>query len=121
MKLWMRYLKEQKISILLCLIIVGLLVGVGSLYQIENVGKLLYAAFLALVVWGAAGIFRGMKYVSESKKLEEIYRHFEQSGELLTGIGDMRNGEHIKEAGTFSEAQWLLALRICEEMEKKSS
>lgn len=118
MKLWMRYLKEQKISILLCLIIVGLLVGVGSLYQIENVGKLLYAAFLALVVWGAAGIFRGMKYVSESKKLEEIYRHFEQSGELLTGIGDMRNGEHIKEAGTFSEAQWLLALRICEEMEK---
>ncbi len=52
MRLWIRYIKEQKTVMALWFISVCLFVGVGALYHLENLNKLLYAALLTLVVWG---------------------------------------------------------------------
>ena len=120
MRLWIRYIKEQKAVLLLWLISVFLFVGVGALYHVENLNKLLYAALLTFVVWGAAGFLMGMRYVNKSRRLEEMYRHFEQSGELVLDDWNLKQEERLEEAGTFEEAQLLFLSCVCEEMYKNN-
>lgn len=120
MRLWIRYIKEQKAAILRCLISVFFLVSVGALYHLENLNKLLYAALLALVAWGAAGFLMGMRYVDRSRRLEEVYRHFEQSGELLLDDWSLKQEERLEGAGTLEEAQLLFLSCIYDEMRKNN-
>ncbi|MCM1542519.1 MAG: sensor histidine kinase [Blautia sp.] len=77
-------MREKRVAAALYFITVLLFLAVGGLYHIENFPKLLYGAVLTLVFWGAAGIWKGTAYVRRCRKLEEIVRHYEQSGELLT-------------------------------------
>lgn len=42
MKLWVRYLREKKTAIALYVVTVLLFVATGSLYHLENLGKLSY-------------------------------------------------------------------------------
>ncbi|MCM1213641.1 MAG: sensor histidine kinase [Lachnospiraceae bacterium] len=84
MRYWIRFLREKRVAAALYLITVFLFLAVGGLYHIENLPKLLYGAILALIFWGAAGIWKGTAYVRRCRKLEDTVRHYEQSGELLT-------------------------------------
>ena len=77
MKLWLRYFREKKGTVFLYLLTVFLFLTVGSLYHIENLEKLSYAALLTLVFWVLAGLWNGWKYVRRSRRLEEVFRHFE--------------------------------------------
>lgn len=83
MRLWWRYVKEKRRVLLLCFLTIFVFLAVGTLYHIENLEKLLYAALLVLVLWGAAGIRQGMRYVAKSKKLEREVRLLEQNGEAV--------------------------------------
>lgn len=84
MKFWIRFLKDKRVAAALCFGTVFLFLAVGGLYHMENFPKLLYAALLTLILWGAAGIWRGIVSVKNCRKLEETARHYEQSGELRT-------------------------------------
>jgi len=84
MKYWFCFLKEKRMTAALYFATVLLFLAVGGLYHIENFPRLLYAALLTSVLWGAAGIERGIAYVRHCRKLEATARHYEQSGELLT-------------------------------------
>jgi len=123
MRLWVRYLREKRVTIVLCLLTAAVFVTVGSLYHIENLEKLLYAALLASVIWGTAGFLRGMEYVRRSAQLEETARHFEQSGELLLGEwnpGDAEGGEEsLTDAESLADAQGMLMLLMRETYEKE--
>lgn len=87
MKLWLRYFREKKGTVFLYLLTVFLFLTVGSLYHIENLEKLSYAALLTLVFWVLAGLWNGWKYVRRSRRLEEVFRHFEQSRQAALGDG----------------------------------
>lgn len=81
-RLWMQYLGEKKIAVCLYFMTVLLFVVTCCLYQIENTGKLLYAALLTFALWAGAGIVYGMRYVQRRKALETALKEFEQSKEL---------------------------------------
>lgn len=83
MRLWLRYIKEKRITLLLYAGTVFFFVAVGSMYHIENLEKLLYAAFLTSIIWGIAGLWDGYRYVKRSTRLERNFAHFGQSKELL--------------------------------------
>lgn len=83
LRLWARYFREKRKIIVLYGVTIFLFVAVGTLYHMENLGGFLYAALLSTVLWGMAGIVGGLKYVRQSRGLEEAARHFRQSGELL--------------------------------------
>lgn len=115
MRLWVRYLREKRSIVLLYLITVFFFVTVGSLYHIENLEKLLYAALLTLVIWAVAGFCRGLRYVRQSIRLEEEFRYFEETGELPgkeeRGTDDSAEDE-MEDAESFRKAQerllWLV-------------
>jgi len=83
-RFWIRFIKEKRVAAALYFTTVLLFLAVGVLYHIENFPGLLYAALLTLVIWTAAGIWRGAVYVGRCRKLEAAARHYEQSAELLT-------------------------------------
>lgn len=83
MRFWIRYLKEKRVAAALYVMTALLFLAVGGLYHIEDFFRLLYGALLTLVLWGAAGIWRGLAYVKHCRKLEDTARHYQQSGELL--------------------------------------
>ena len=110
MRLWIRYLQEKKLTMALYFLTAGLFVAVGSLYHIENLGKLFYAAVLTLAVWAVAGILEGIKYVQRSRQLEAVFQHYEQSGEMI--LGDEGKslellGDSIEYAESYEQAQAL--------------
>lgn len=82
MRFWIRFLKEKRVAAVLYFSTVFLFLAVGGLYHIENFPKLLYAALLTLILWGAVGIWQGTAYVKRCRRLENAARHYEQSGEL---------------------------------------
>ena len=90
MKYWIRFFREKRVAAALYFSTILLFLAVGGLYHIENFPKLLYAALLSLVLWGLAGIWRGIVYVGNCRKLEAAARHYEQSQELLTE--ELRDG-----------------------------
>lgn len=115
MRLWIRYLREKRPALAMYVLTVGLLVAVGSLYHIENLEKLLYAALLTFVVRSAAGILEGIQYVRRSRQLEKSYSLFEQTGELLwqeREAGTVYSaGNAIEYAQSYTQAQeWFLLL-----------
>ena len=68
MRLWLRYLKEKRLLLLLYALTVFFFVAVGSLYHIENLEKLLYAALLAFMAWCLALLWEGIGYVRTSRQ-----------------------------------------------------
>lgn len=116
MKLWIRYLKEKKKAIALYVVTVLLFVVTGSLYHLENVGKLSYAALLTLVFWGAVGVSDGYRYVRKAERLEAAEKHFEQTSELLRETVCRREAEDgMTEAGGGIAAQLERLLSLAEE------
>lgn len=82
MKYWIRFLREKRKIIFLYLATLLLFFVTGSLWHMENVGKLAYAALLTFTLWAATGVLQGQKYVRGCRELEAAAVHFEQSGEL---------------------------------------
>lgn len=107
MKFWVRYLKEKKTTAALYAVTVFLFVATGSLYHLENLGKLSYAALLTLVFWAFAGILGGYRYVRKAERLAAVERHFEQTGELLLreAVGLRGEETELTEAGGGIAAQ----------------
>ena len=108
MRLWIRYLQEKKLTLTLYFLTAGLFLAVGSLYHIENLGKLCYAAVLTLAVWTGAGVLDGIKYVRRSRQLEAVFRHYEQSGEMI--LGEAEKGlkslaDSMEAAESYGDAQ----------------
>lgn len=122
MALWIRYLREKRFIILLYALTAFLFVSVGSLYHIENLEKLLYAALLTFTVWLAAGVWAGVKYVQKSRNLEDMAVHFEQSEDLALKeyVGrDLREIQgSVREAEDY-EAEWCRLLSLV--FEKKET
>ena len=109
-------MKEKRRILFLYLITVLLFVITGSLWHIENLGKLLYAALLTFTIWAAAGMIQGWKYVRDCRELEAAAIHFEQSGEL--------NPEEIFDTEGISGRDGLLErtvqlLRLAEESRRR--
>ena len=83
MKYWIRFLREKRMTAALYFSTVFLFLAVGGLYHMEDFFRLLYAALLTLALWGTAGIWRGIAYVGQCRRLEAAAMHYEQSGELI--------------------------------------
>lgn len=123
MRLLLRYLKEKRYTLLLYILTAFLFVAMGSLYHIENLDSLLYAALLTFVLWAAAGFWQGMKYMRRSLQLEKAFRHFEQSGELLLGQYEDQNlrlsQDAIEAAEDLESAYAALLSLLCERQERE--
>ena len=121
MRLWLRYLHEKRQIVLLYFVTAFLFITIGSLYHFENLEKLLYAALLTFVIWGAAAIWGGLRYVGRSRRLEEAACHFEQSGELFPWEyweeGQNGDGEAVFGAQDYGEAFMRLLFLVSGEME----
>lgn len=83
MKYWVAYLREKRNVLILYLVTMALFLIMGFLSQTENMGILLYAAFLSLFLWGVVGIFDGMKYVKQCRLLEEVLQCLENSSDAF--------------------------------------
>ena len=112
MRLWMRYLRERRLHIVVYLAMVSVILAVGSLYHVEDLEKMLYAALLALAIGSGIGVMQGMKYVAKCRKLEGAARYYAQSGELpleeLYGT-DLASRESIEDCRTLEESYGYLA------------
>lgn len=123
MRLWFRYFWEKRAVLLLYFVTVFLFVAVEALYHIENLNKLLYAALLTFVVWGAAGFWQGYKYVRRSRRLEKAARYFDKSGELpleILGQEAPMTEAGVESAETMEEAYGTFLSLICERHEMQS-
>ncbi len=123
MRLFFRYLKEKRHTLLLYVLTVFFFLAVGSLYHIENLEKLLYASLLTTTVWGLALLLGGIRYVQKSRQLERAFHHFAYSGELLSGesrdrlLQEAESG--IESAESFHEAQHIFLSMVCQSHEKE--
>ena len=117
MRLWFCYFREKKLLIFMTVLTAVLYVTVGSLYHIENLEKLLYAAVLSFVLWMTAGVRQGIKYVRKRKEIEMIFGQFEKSpGWMFRELGGKWLGaaqEGIDSAGTLEDALEMLLALIC--------
>ncbi len=122
MRLWLRYLREKRPTLLLYALTIFLFLMVGSLYHIKNLEKLLYAALLTLTLWGIAIVWEGSGYVHKSRELEKAFRHYALSGELLFSKSLARQLQEtdfcIEAAESFQMAQSIF-LSLAYEMQKK--
>lgn len=117
MKFWIQFLREKRTAVLLYLVTLLLLVVTGSLYHIENIGKLFYGALLTLVPWGFVGVIQGIVYVRKRKNLKGVTEHFEQTDELL--LQELRESEiaeidRKRDPGTLEEQLQQLLDMVCE-------
>lgn len=110
MKFWFAYLREKRNVLILYLVTIALFLVLGFLNHTENMGILLYAALLSLFLWGAAGIFDGMKYVKHCRLLEEVLQCLENTPDTFLDMlwesethwvetameSDTREGELLK-------------------------
>lgn len=117
MRLWIRFLREKKMTIVVFGGMMGIFLAVGSLYHIENLDKLLYAALLVVVIGGAIGLSQGLKYVDRSRRLEKVADYFEQTSELF--LGEIYGKwavpcEDIRDCATLEEAYTYLACLVGE-------
>ncbi len=123
MRLWLRYLKEKKLVLLLYALTVFFFVAVGSLYHIENLEKLLYAALLTFMVWVMALFWEGFWYVRKSHQLERAFHHFEHCGELLLDEAEEKLLQEteagIEAAESFHGAQRLFLTLVCQSHRKE--
>lgn len=101
LRFWLVWLRKSKTALLLYLATVLLFLVTGSLYHLENVGKMLYAALMTAAVWGAVGGFRGRKYVDRCEQLESVVEQYESSGELMDR--ELGEAEEFSLAGSQEE------------------
>lgn len=117
MRLWFRFFGEKRVELVLYIVTVFLFVAVGSLYHLENLDKLMYAAILTFVVWSAAAFWKGLGYVRASRRLEEAAGYFDQTGEMLVELWDrdskMPEGG-VEDAKTYAEALGIFISLMCE-------
>lgn len=121
MRFWLRYLYEKRYIAVMYFVTAFLFIAIGTLYHFENLEKLLYAWFLTLILWGAAGFLGGFRYVQKSRQLEELAVHFEQSGELCLrecGVKELKVLEGEEDPADYDMALWLL---ICHVLRKKEA
>ena len=123
MRLFLRYLKEKRTTLFLYMVTILFFVSVGSLYHIENMEKLLYAALLTATVWLIVLAGEGFRYVKKSRQLEMAYHHFTHSGELLfpkDRSGQLQEAEgEIEAAQDYDMAQQAFLALVCEAQEKE--
>lgn len=81
------YVWEKRGTIGLFFLTAVIFLTVGSLYQIENLSKLLYAALLSAFFWTAAGAGGMISYVAKREKAAKAAIHPEQAAELLLEEG----------------------------------
>ena len=81
MRFWVQYLKEKRTAILLYIATVLLILITGSLYHVENFGKLLYAVLLTAALWCVIGVIQGIRYADRCRKLETARQQLELCGE----------------------------------------
>lgn len=123
MRLFLRYLREKRQTLILYVLTVFLFVSVGSLYHIENLEKLLYASLLTSTVWSLALLLEGVRYVRKSRQLEKAFHHFEYCKELLSDesgdklLQEAENG--IESAESFQGAQRIFLSMVCQSHEKE--
>lgn len=122
MRLWLRYLREKRIALLLYFLTVLLFVALGCLYHIENLEKLLYAGILTFALWIMAGILQGIKYVHKSRELEKSLRHLIQSGDLLLdglwGNDIQAQADSIESLKSYEELQEQLLFSLSDRRRK---
>lgn len=116
MRVWLRYLKEKRVVLLLYFLTVFLFLMVGSLYQIENLYKLLYAFALTLALWAAAGFADGCRYVRKSRHLDEAIRLLQDGeGFSVEGLlGGTRSAEPPEAAESLEEKRRQLFFLVCD-------
>lgn len=122
MRVWLRYLREKRITLFLYFLTAFFFIAVGSLYHIENLEKMLYAAILTFAVWIMAGILQGLKYVHKSREMEKSLRHLRQSGDLLLeGLGERCSQaaeSDIESVKSYEELQELLLFSLSDRRTK---
>ncbi|MCM1187683.1 MAG: sensor histidine kinase [bacterium] len=119
LKYWICYLRERKAVIFGYFATVSLFLITGSLYRLENIGKMLYGALLTLAVCGLTGIVCGKRYVDRCIRLENVVSHYEETGELLTKkIGEP---EELSEDGSPEGQLAALALAAEEARQKEKN
>ncbi|MCM1058185.1 MAG: sensor histidine kinase [Firmicutes bacterium] len=109
-RLLMEYLGENRLAIILYIVTAFLFVAVCCLYHMENLGKLLYALLLTLVLWAGAGIRQGSRYVRKRRALEAVEREFQQSKILPLREALGRAGETEEEEEPETLEQQLIRL-----------
>lgn len=115
-RLWAQYIGENRTIILLYFMTVLLFTAVCSLYHMEHLEKLLYAAMLTFVLWLGAGIVQGIRYVRKNRALAEAARELERSGELhLEGIFESGVRPDSEERPETLEERLLQLLEMLEE------
>lgn len=123
MRLFLRYLKEKRPTLILYALTVFFFLLVGCLSHIENLDKLLYAALLTLTVWSLALVWEGIRYVQKSRRLEKAFHHFQHSGELLLDKSEAQLWQKAKdgiEAGeSFHDAQRIFLSMVCQAHRKE--
>lgn len=123
MRLWLRYFKEKRLILILYALTVFFFILVGSLYHMENLEKLLYAALLTFTVWSLALLGEGLQYVRKSRQLEKTFHHFEFSGELLLPDSEVRFWQKaeggIEAAESLHEAQLVFLSLVCQAHRKE--
>ncbi len=122
MRIWMRFLREKRLTIGMYLLMTGLFLAVGSLYHIENLEKMFYAAILVLFLGGIVGIFQGIRYVAKSRQLEETVKEFQGSGELFLGEisgQDITSCEKVQDCQTL-EAVYAYLIYLAREKARRA-
>lgn len=114
MKYWIAYLREKRNVIILFLVTIAIFLIMGFLCQTENMGILLYAALLSLVIWAAAGFFSGMRYVQQCGRLDEVLKYLENSQDTFLDLlwGSERNWTETAMESHTKEGELLRLLRL---------
>ena len=116
MRLWIRYLREKRITMAVYFLTVFFFIAVGSLYHIENLEKMLYAGLLSLAPWGLAFLLQGLNYVHKSRELEKSLRHLRESGDLILERDPMQafrmEENEIESVKSYEELQEELLLTL---------
>lgn len=115
-RLWMQFLGENRTAAFLYTATVLLFVAVCCLYHLENLGKLLYAVLITFVLWAAAGVLHGMRYVGKRRALEAAERGFEQWAELR--LQEVREEGKMPEDGEAPETAEQQLIRLLETVDE---
>lgn len=124
MSLWMRYIREKRLTILLYLSTVFLFVALGCLYHIENLEKLLYAFLMTLVLWGSAFVIQGMRYTGDCRQVARTMMVLQQNNafpsEEIQALSKLLEQEgRTERAGTLEEEMWKMFAMLCENQQRE--
>lgn len=125
MRLWVRYLREKRTSLLLYFLTCFLFVAVGCLYHMENLDRLLYAFLLTSALWLTAGIIQGSRYVERCKRIENaialLKNNDDMSMEQIAAGVCTGEQEESKGAGSLEENLRELIVQLCDNRSRERS